>query len=192
MRRWLFSAAFICLLQACERSPAPTYNVDTTLGDDGEHNASVASNEVASESLRSSLTTDAAEARRSVIPRDSDDDTDEANEPPSEPDLALARSSGSRAAGLRGDPGRFFGPDAYPPGALSMQAQGRVVARLTVSTDGRVTSCDVTSSSGNEDLDATTCNIAINRVRFSPALNDAGDPIEATYTLPVRWVLPSD
>jgi protein TonB len=98
----------------------------------------------------------------------------------------------SQAAGLRGNPANFFGPDAYPPAAQRAGAQGRVVARLTVGTDGRVSDCSVTSSSGNDDLDSTTCRIARNRVRFTPARDDSGQPMTSTYTLPVRWVLPQD
>ena len=98
----------------------------------------------------------------------------------------------SRAAGLKGNPGAFFGPDAYPPAAIRESAQGRVVARLTVGTDGRVADCQVTASSGNADLDSATCRIARSRVRFTPAQDEAGNPITSTYTLPVRWVLPSE
>jgi protein TonB len=29
-------------------------------------------------------------------------------------------------------------------------------------------------------------------VRFTPAKDDAGNPTSSSYTLPVRWVLPSD
>lgn len=98
----------------------------------------------------------------------------------------------SQAAGLKGNPAQFFGPDAYPPAAQRAEAQGRVVASLTVGTDGRVSDCVVTTSSGNSDLDSTTCRIARSRVRFTPAKDDAGNPMTSKYTLPVRWVLPSN
>ena len=98
----------------------------------------------------------------------------------------------SQAAGLKGNPGQFFGPDAYPPSAQRAGAQGRVVARLTVGTDGRVSDCTVTTSSGNADLDSTTCRIARSRVRYTPAKDDNGNPMTSTATLPVKWVLPQD
>jgi protein TonB len=98
----------------------------------------------------------------------------------------------SKAAGLKGNPGQFFGPDAYPPSAQREGAEGRVVAKLTVGTDGRVTECVVTTSSNNRALDDTTCRIAKARVRFSPALDNAGNPITSSYTLPVRWQLPQE
>jgi protein TonB len=114
--------------------------------------------------------------------------------PPSPPAPAPAPPAPrvSQAAGLRGDPGRYFGPDAYPPAAQRAGAQGRVVARLTVGVDGRVTDCSVTSSSGNDDLDSTTCRIARSRIRYTPARDDSGNPMTSTTTLPVRWVLPQD
>jgi periplasmic protein TonB len=98
----------------------------------------------------------------------------------------------SQAAAVKGNPGQFFGPDAYPPAAQRAGAQGRVVARLTIGTDGRVSDCSVTTSSGNSDLDSTTCRIARSRVRYTPAKDDNGQPIASTATLPVRWVLPED
>jgi protein TonB len=112
--------------------------------------------------------------------------------PPSPPAPPPAPPRVSQAAGLKGNPGQYFGTDNYPPAAIRAGAQGRVVARLSVGADGRVTDCSVTSSSGNDDLDSTTCRIAKSRVRFSPAKDDSGNSIASTYTLPVRWVLPQD
>ncbi len=95
----------------------------------------------------------------------------------------------SQAAGIKGTPGQFFGRDNYPPAALRAGAQGRVRATLTVGTDGRVSNCNVTSSSGNSDLDSTTCRIARSRVRFTPAKDQTGAPIASTYPLSVVWNL---
>jgi protein TonB len=98
----------------------------------------------------------------------------------------------SQAAGLKGNPGQYFGADAYPAAAIRAEAQGRVVAQLTVDTSGRVSGCSVTTSSGNSDLDDATCRIAKRSVRFSPAKDQTGAAIASSYTLPVRWVLPKD
>jgi protein TonB len=98
----------------------------------------------------------------------------------------------SQRAALKGNPAGFFGPDAYPPAAIRAEAQGRVVAALTIGPDGRVSACTVTSSSGNSDLDDATCRIARSKVRFTPAKDDAGNPTGSSYTLPVRWVLPTE
>ena len=98
----------------------------------------------------------------------------------------------SQAAGLKGNPGQFFGPDAYPAAAIRAEAQGRVTARLSVGTDGRVNDCSITASTGNADLDSATCRIAKSRVRFTPAKDQAGNAIASTYPLSVRWVLPTE
>jgi protein TonB len=110
--------------------------------------------------------------------------------PPSPAPPAPQRPVVSQAAGLKGNPGQYFGPDAYPAAALRAEAQGRVVAQLTVGTDGRVSGCSVTASSGNSDLDEATCRISKRSVRFTPAKDQSGNPISSSYTLPVRWQLP--
>lgn len=96
----------------------------------------------------------------------------------------------SKSAGVRGNPGDFFGPDEYPPEAIRAGQEGRVLAKLWIDTTGRVASCTVTQSSGSTSLDQKTCEIALAKVTFQPATDSKGRPIAATYTLPVRWVLP--
>lgn len=105
---------------------------------------------------------------------------------------ALERGSPpAKAAGLRGDPGRFFGPDDYPVDALRAGEQGRVVASLWIDTAGKVASCTVTGSSGSASLDQATCRIALDKVTFTPATDRKGHALASRYTLPVRWILPS-
>ncbi len=95
----------------------------------------------------------------------------------------------SQKASAKGNPGQFFGTDNYPPTARRNGEEGRVAASLTVGTDGRVTDCRVTSSSGSRDLDDTTCRIARSRVRYNAAKDDAGNPIASTVPLSVVWKL---
>jgi len=97
----------------------------------------------------------------------------------------------SKPQQLRGDVARFFGPDNYPPEAIRRREQSRVVALLMIDTAGRVVSCKVTGSSGSSSLDKVTCDIALANVTFEPATDRRGWPIASSYTLPVRWVLPS-
>lgn len=85
--------------------------------------------------------------------------------------------------------GPLIGANDYPPAAIRAGAEGRAVASLEIDAAGRVTSCAVTASSGNADLDAATCRAA-QRATWRPALDDAGRPVASTYTLPVRWALP--
>jgi periplasmic protein TonB len=56
-----------------------------------------------------------------------------------------------------------------------------VIVVLTVGTDGHVTACRVHQPSGDPDADAVTCRLAQDRFRFKPALDQDGDPVEATY-----------
>jgi protein TonB len=56
-----------------------------------------------------------------------------------------------------------------------------VIVLLTVATDGHVTACHVHQPSGDPDADAVTCRLALERFRFQPALDQNGDPVEATF-----------
>ncbi|MDB5709081.1 MAG: hypothetical protein JWL96_1151 [Sphingomonas bacterium] len=89
-----------------------------------------------------------------------------------------------------GNPGIWFGASAYPADAILKKEQGRTVARIEVSAAGAPLTCSVSMSSGSTSLDARTCEIAIASLRFNPARDRGGTPIAASYTLPVRWVLP--
>ncbi|RIA43603.1 outer membrane transport energization protein TonB [Hephaestia caeni] len=94
-----------------------------------------------------------------------------------------------QSAKIRGNAGRFFGPDNYPSQAKRENAEGTTRVRLTVGTDGKVTNCAVTSSSGNDSLDDTTCRIFRSRVRFTPAKDQSGNPISDSLTQSVTWKL---
>ena len=112
--------------------------------------------------------------------------------PPAPPPPPPAPPQKSQAAKAKGNPGQYFGTDNYPPAAIRAEAQGRVVAVLSIGSDGRVSACSVTTSSGNSDLDDATCRIAKRSVKFSPAKDQNGNPVTDTFTLPVRWVLPKE
>lgn len=86
----------------------------------------------------------------------------------------------------------YFSTDDYPPSALRNEEQGTTGFRLTVGTDGRVTNCEVTSSSGSSALDGATCNILRRRARFTPARDSSGNPTTDTVTNRIRWVVPSN
>ena len=97
----------------------------------------------------------------------------------------------SKAAGVKGNIGPYFGDDSYPSAAIRAEAEGRVQVRLQVGADGRVSDCTVTGSSGNRDLDSTTCRIFKSRVRYTPAKDQNGNPIASAVTPPgISWRLP--
>lgn len=81
-------------------------------------------------------------------------------------------------------------PDHYPDRALRRAEQGRVVARLTLAADGKVTGCSVAQSSGSASLDAEACHIALTRVHYAPAHSPAVGAMASQTLLPIQWRLP--
>jgi protein TonB len=75
----------------------------------------------------------------------------------------------------------------YPRAALHHNLQGRVSVRFTVLTSGRISNCRITASSGSRLLDATTCRLLTKRLRFSPARNSAGTPIQSELGSDYTW-----
>ncbi len=96
----------------------------------------------------------------------------------------------SKAAGPRGNAAAWFGTDDYPARALREEAEGTTGISYDIGADGRVTACRVTSSSGNADLDETTCRLMMRRGRFTPAQDQGGNPIASTGTRRVTWQIP--
>ncbi len=77
----------------------------------------------------------------------------------------------------------------YPKRALKREAQGVSEAEVRVSAQGRVTSCFTVKTAGDPDLDAATCRVALTRMKFAPARNSFGKPIDQRLVLPIRWSL---
>lgn len=63
-------------------------------------------------------------------------------------------------------------PDDYPRDALQKGESGRVSFVLDVNSEGRVTACTITASSGSSSLDEATCRLARRRARFEPARDE--------------------
>jgi len=98
----------------------------------------------------------------------------------------------SQAARAQGSLPGLFSTDDYPAAALRNEEQGTTAVSLTIGTNGRVSGCSVTSSSGSRSLDDTTCRILKSRARFTPAKDQAGSPISDNSTARIRWQLPPD
>lgn len=75
----------------------------------------------------------------------------------------------------------------YPRAALHDKLQGRVSVRFTVLVSGRIANCRITASSGSPLLDATTCRLLTERLRFRPATNSAGVPIQSELGSDYTW-----
>jgi protein TonB len=94
------------------------------------------------------------------------------------------------AQSAKGDLRSLFSGDDYPASAQASGAEGTARATLTIGTDGRVVSCNITQSTGNGALDAATCNILRRRAKFIPARDSNGQPTTDTVqTPPIRWQL---
>ena len=65
--------------------------------------------------------------------------------------------------------------------------QGTVNVRFTVQSDGRVSGCRTMISSGNPDLDARTCQLVEDRLRFKPALDSQGRPVPSEVHANYAW-----
>jgi TonB family protein len=79
----------------------------------------------------------------------------------------------------------------YPASAIRAEARGTTTVTLAIGTDGRVSGCTVTATSGNAALDSTTCALSVRRFRFRPATLN-GRPVVSTVSRSVRWTPPSD
>lgn len=97
-----------------------------------------------------------------------------------------------KAATPRGNPGNWATTNDYPSRALREEREGVTGFRVTVSAEGRVTGCDITSSSGSPDLDEATCSNVTRRARFNPATDGEGQPTTGSYAGRVRWVIPEE
>ena len=82
------------------------------------------------------------------------------------------------------DLARFFGADAYP--AAAGNAEGRVLALLSLDAEGKVADCRVFESSGNSALDQRTCEVTL-RFRY-PVIHDQSGKAVASWTMfQMRW-----
>jgi periplasmic protein TonB len=90
----------------------------------------------------------------------------------------------------KGNPGNWANTNDYPSRALQQEREGTTGFRVTVGANGRVTDCQISSSSGHADLDQATCTNVTRRARFDPALDSAGQPTTGTYSNRVRWQIP--
>lgn len=69
---------------------------------------------------------------------------------------------------------------------------GKVGLEFDVGVKGRVTACRVTRSSGNAALDAATCQLIIDKLRYRPTRNAAGRAIPDTVTGEQVWTVERD
>ena len=100
--------------------------------------------------------------------------------PPPPPPAAAARVSRASAA-------RYLGGGLVDADNAGGRFAGSVGVRFTVLPNGRTGNCRVTRSSGNPALDATTCNLLQQRLRFTPATNDDGRAVASEVGSVYTW-----
>ena len=79
-------------------------------------------------------------------------------------------------------------PSDYPQDLRARGIGGRVMMVFTVGTNGRVTSCTITRSSGVPELDALTCRLIQERFRYRPSTDRYGRPIADEVEGEHDWV----
>jgi protein TonB len=90
---------------------------------------------------------------------------------------------GAKARWLRG---RIVDSD-YPRAASRAGATGVVIVRFTVGPDGRASGCAIAKSSGNTELDATTCALIERRFRYEPARGADGRAVPSAMGWKQSW-----
>lgn len=68
-----------------------------------------------------------------------------------------------------------------PAGGREARIGKSVILALTVAPSGRATNCRIYKSSGFPETDAAACVLAMQRLKFKPATNGAGEPITSTF-----------
>lgn len=78
----------------------------------------------------------------------------------------------------------------YPSAGRAQRLGRSVVIAVTVGADGRPVACRIARPSGNAEADRITCELAMDRFRFRPAIDRAGNPIASVYGWEQRWFAP--
>jgi len=86
--------------------------------------------------------------------------------------------------------GETFTPDDYPLEALRRNETGTAASILAINKQGRVTHCQIETSSGSNELDTQTCRLYRDRARFEPARDRRGRKIASSIRQRTRWQIP--
>lgn len=95
--------------------------------------------------------------------------------------------NGGREIPPRHTKGRLKNSD-WPHDLADAGIGGTVSVRYVVTIAGRATDCEVTRSSGSNELDALTCHLIEERFRFKPSLDDRGQPVESVLIENHSWI----
>jgi len=82
----------------------------------------------------------------------------------------------------------YLNQNDYTLLALIMESTGVNSARVRVDRNGNATDCQLLEKSGAQGLDKVLCPAAL-RPKFKPALDKAGNPVDAFIVIRVHWLL---
>ena len=88
------------------------------------------------------------------------------------------------------DRGSWITEGDYPDGALKRGAQGTVLTVLGIDAQGVARTCEIRTSSGDAELDATACALLKARARFKPATDTQGRSVAVRMPERITWKLP--
>jgi protein TonB len=72
---------------------------------------------------------------------------------------------------------------------VRQEIEGNVGVSVVIGADGRVTSCSVSNSSGSDILDEAACDGMQRYARYTPALDDAGNPTTGRNSMTIVYQL---
>lgn len=78
----------------------------------------------------------------------------------------------------------------YPKSLREAHISGTTVTEVAVGASGRPTACRVTRTSGSHELDVTTCQLILQRFKFKPARNAAGQAVGGSIEYEQEWDAP--
>lgn len=74
-----------------------------------------------------------------------------------------------------------------PEGGRAARRGTEVIVRVVVGVDGRASNCTVYRASPDPEADRITCRLVVERLRFRPAVDAAGNPVPAPFYWRQRW-----
>lgn len=98
--------------------------------------------------------------------------------------------AGSVVAATPATPPPWFEFRDYPMKSFEKKEEGVTGYELLVDPAGNVATCRVTTSSGHDELDKTTCFLAQKRVKFQPARDASGQAVWGIYRSQALWAMP--
>jgi hypothetical protein len=82
----------------------------------------------------------------------------------------------------------WFRPEDYPAFHGFFGEGALITIRLIVSSAGSLRNCEVAKAGGSKDFEDLTCEIALKRARFLPAVGEDGKPIDSVWTARIKWM----